>query len=52
MFRRTLDGIANDAVRRSLRQEALAQSMVFASHDYAELRAARAEQREPKYRGR
>jgi hypothetical protein len=26
--------------------------MVFASHDYAELKAARAEQREPKYRGR
>ncbi|HET6303935.1 MAG TPA: enoyl-CoA hydratase/isomerase family protein, partial [Myxococcota bacterium] len=52
MFRRTLDGIANDLVRRSLRDEALAQSMVFASHDYAEMKAARAEQREPKYRGR
>jgi len=52
MFRRNLDGIANDLVRRSLRDEALAQSMVFASHDYAEMKAARAEQRESKYRGR
>jgi enoyl-CoA hydratase/carnithine racemase len=52
MFRRTLDRIANDPVRRSLQEEALTQSMVFASHDYAEMKAARAEQREPKYRGR
>jgi enoyl-CoA hydratase/carnithine racemase len=52
MFRRTLDRIANDLVRRSLQEEALTQSMVFASHDYAELKAARAEQREPRYRGR
>jgi enoyl-CoA hydratase/carnithine racemase len=52
MFRRTLDRIANDLVRRSLQEEALTQSMVFASHDYAEMKAARAEQREPKYRGR
>ena len=36
----------------SLQEEALTQSLVFASRDYAEMKAARAEKREPKYRGR
>ncbi len=52
MFRRTLAGLANPPVERSLREEALAQSMVFASQDYAEMKAAHQEQREPRYRGR
>jgi enoyl-CoA hydratase/carnithine racemase len=52
MFRRTLGRIANPLVRASLGEEALAQSLVFASHDYAEMKAARAERREPRYRNR
>jgi hypothetical protein len=35
-----------------MQEEAVAQSMVFASEDYAELKQARAEEREPKYRNR
>ena len=51
MFRRTLASLANPAVQRSIEREALTQSLVFASHDYAEMKAARAEAREPDYRG-
>ncbi len=52
MFRQTLARMANPLVEGSLAEEALTQSMVFASRDYAELKAARAEQREPRFRGR
>jgi len=52
MFRRTLARLADPPVRRSIQEEALTQSMVFASEDYAELKAARAEGREPRYRNR
>jgi enoyl-CoA hydratase/carnithine racemase len=52
MFRRTMGRLATPPVQRSIEEEAVTQSMVFASHDYAELKAARAEKREPKYRGR
>ena len=52
MFRRTLGRLANPAVTTSLAEEALTQSMVFASRDYAEGRAARAAKRDPKYRNR
>lgn len=52
MFLRTLRRLANPLVEQSLAEEALTQSMVFASADYAEFKAARAEKREPKYRGR
>ena len=52
MFLRTLRRLANPLVQQSLQEEALTQSMVFASADYAEFKAARAEKREPKYRGR
>jgi enoyl-CoA hydratase/carnithine racemase len=52
MFRQTLSRLAHPPVERSLAEEALAQSMVFASRDYAELKAARAERREPRFRGR
>ena len=52
MFRRTLARMADPLVRESIAHEALTQSMTFASHDYAEMKAARTEQREPKYRGR
>lgn len=52
MFQRTLRRLANPVVQASLQEEALTQSMVFASRDYAEMKAARTEQRDPKYRGR
>jgi len=52
MFRRTLRRLADPPVRASLQEEALTQSLVFASRDYAEMKAARREGREPKYRGR
>lgn len=52
MFQRTLRRLANPPVQASLQEEALTQSMVFASRDYAEMKSARTEQRDPKYRGR
>ncbi len=52
MFRRTFTRLVNPDVRASLQEESVAQSMVFASEDYAEMKAARAEGREPKYRRR
>jgi enoyl-CoA hydratase/carnithine racemase len=52
MFRRTLARMANPDVQRSIQEEALTQSLVFQSRDYAEMKAARTEKREPKYRGR
>lgn len=52
MFRRTLGRMANPLVQQSLAEEALTQSLVFQSYDYAEGKAARAEQREPKFEGR
>jgi enoyl-CoA hydratase/carnithine racemase len=52
MFLRTLRRMGDPLVRQSLQEEALTQSMVFASEDYAEMKAARAANREPKYRGR
>jgi enoyl-CoA hydratase/carnithine racemase len=52
MLLRTLRRLANPLVEQSLGEEAVAQAAVFASQDYAEFKAARAEKREPKYRGR
>jgi enoyl-CoA hydratase/carnithine racemase len=52
MFLRTLRRIANPLVQQSLQEEAIAQAAVFGSVDYAEQKAARAEKREPKFRGR
>jgi enoyl-CoA hydratase/carnithine racemase len=52
MFRRTLSRMATPLVLQSMQEEAVTQSLVFASHDYGEGKAARAEKREPKYRGR
>jgi len=52
MFLRTLRRIASPLVQQSMQEESVAQALVFASQDYAELRAARAEKREPRYRGR
>jgi enoyl-CoA hydratase/carnithine racemase len=52
MFRRTLGRLATPPVDRSMQEEAVAQAMVFASQDYAEMKRARQEGREPEYRGR
>ena len=52
MFRRNLARMVDPPVQESMRQEAITQSLVFQSHDYAEMKAARTEEREPKYRGR
>lgn len=52
MFRRNLGLLAHDEVRRSIVDEAATQSLVFSSDDYAEMKAARAADREPKYRRR
>lgn len=52
MFRRTLARMGDPLVKRSIQEEALTQSMVFASEDYAELKAARGEGREPRFRNR
>ncbi len=47
-----LSGLATPAIERSMHEEKLAQTVIFASDDYRELKAARAEDREPKFRGR
>ncbi len=52
MFLRALRRMADPPVLHSLAEEAMAQALVFASDDYAELRASRAEGRPPRYRGR
>ena len=43
MARRTLFSLGAAEVQRSIAEEAVAQSLVFASDDYAEMKAARAE---------
>jgi enoyl-CoA hydratase/carnithine racemase len=52
MFRRVLAQLANPAVQRSMAEEAATQSLVLASDDSREMKAARAESRAPRYRRR
>jgi enoyl-CoA hydratase/carnithine racemase len=52
MARRNMGLIADTEVIRSIDEEATTQTLVFASQDYAEMKAARAAKREPKYRRR
>jgi enoyl-CoA hydratase len=52
MARRVLHHLAFDEVSRSIDEEAIAQTMVFASDDYTEMKKARADEREPQYRRR
>jgi enoyl-CoA hydratase/carnithine racemase len=52
MARRTLFSLGAAEVQRSIAEEAVAQSLVFVSGDYAEMKAARAEGRTPVYRKR
>ncbi len=50
--RAVLSSVATPAVEQSMHEEMLAQTVIFASEDYRELKAARTEGREPKFRGR
>jgi enoyl-CoA hydratase/carnithine racemase len=52
MARRIIKHLANDVIGASMDEEAIAQTLVFGSHDYNEMKAARAEKREPNYRRR
>ncbi len=52
MARRNMGLLANAVVKDSIREEGTTQTLVFASEDYAELKAAREEDRRPSYRGR
>ncbi len=52
MFRRTLQRMSDPLVKASMQEEAVTQVLAQASDDYAEMKAARAEERKPKYRNR
>jgi enoyl-CoA hydratase/carnithine racemase len=52
MARRNMAILANQLVVDSIDEEATTQTLVFASTDYAEMKAAKSEGREPKYRRR
>jgi len=47
-----VDGVSGDRVRRGLRDELMVQTALFKTEDYQEARAARRENRQPKYVGR
>lgn len=49
---RVIRGLGVPAVERTLHEEKLAQTAIFASEDYAEGRKARADERPPEFRGR
>ena len=52
MFRRTLGRLANPLAQRTMQEESMAMTAIYETEDYAEMKAARAEDREPSYRGR
>ena len=52
MFRRTLSRMANPLVQHSMQEEAMGQSAIYETSDYAEMKKARLEGRDPRYRGR
>jgi enoyl-CoA hydratase/carnithine racemase len=47
-----LAGLATPEVERSMHEEKIAQTVIFASEDYRELKASRSEDREARFRGR
>ncbi len=51
MARRVISHLSQPALRSSMADELIYQTFINKSDDYAELRAARAEQREPRYTG-
>lgn len=52
LARQIIDDLDREAHASALRQENLAQALLFASEDYREGKAARAEGRQPEFRGR
>ncbi|MFN2590579.1 MAG: enoyl-CoA hydratase/isomerase family protein [Actinomycetota bacterium] len=50
--RGVLASLATSAVERGMHEELVAQSLLFGSEDFAELKAAKAEGRDPRFRGR
>jgi enoyl-CoA hydratase/carnithine racemase len=52
MARGVLGSLSTSEVEQGMHEELLAQSLLFGSEDYAELKAARAADRDPKFRGR
>ena len=44
--------LGDEMVRKSIAEEGTTQTLVFASDDYAEMKAARAEDRKPTWRRR
>lgn len=52
MFRRTLGRIAHPLVTRTMQEESMAMTTIYETEDYAEMKAARSEGRDPSYRGR
>jgi len=51
MARRVIQHLAEPEIRSSMAEELIAQTFINKSDDYAEMRAARAEEREPRYTG-
>lgn len=51
MARRIIRHLSEPEIRRSMAEELIAQTFINKSDDYAEFRAARAEEREPRYTG-
>ena len=52
MFRRTLSRLGNPDVQRTMQEESMGMTAIYETADYAEMKAARAEGREPEYKGR
>lgn len=52
MARAVISSLATAEVERSMHEEMLAQTAIFASEDWREIKAARAEGRDPVFRGR
>ena len=52
MFRRTLSRMANPLAQRTIQEESMGMTAIYETADYAEMKQARAEGREPRYRGR
>jgi hypothetical protein len=51
MARRVIGHLSQPEVMTSMAEELIAQTFINKSDDYAEFRAARAEDRDPEYRG-
>ena len=52
MFRRTLSRIANPLAQQTMQEESMGMTAIYETDDYAEMKSARAEERDPEYRGR